>query len=85
MVFFSLFCVVGVSDYCDLRLSIIELFEKSVQVRVFVVVVEEALRKIDVRVLRRELVSAVLTVPYKKPGLERIDDKWISAGGAAIL
>lgn len=62
-----------------------ELFEKSVQVRVFVVVVEEPLGEIDVRVLRRELVRAVLTVPYKKPGLERIDDKGVPSGGTAIL
>ena len=62
-----------------------ELFEKPVQVRVFVVVVEEALRKVDVSVIVSELVTAVFTVSYKEPGVERIDDKWISAGGTAIL
>jgi hypothetical protein len=32
----------------------------------------------------RQLIAGIFAVPYKKSGLERIDDKWISSGRSDI-
>lgn len=76
---------VGVSEDGDRRIVPVQGFEEAVEVRVFVVVVEEADWVLNIRVFVVELVAVVFSESGEKPFVPSIGCEWVSAGESYVV